>query len=157
MLTENETAPRAQHPRHAVQGGYRVRDSAETVGDQHRIDAGILQGDLFTGQTDKLDIEVDMRGAIRRQFPGLLRRIQADQPLDQRGVVERQVAAGANANFQHNAAGEGYYLLALLGHRPGATGAIDQPGQNLSFVKAHDDSPCQTRQDYNLMMRTKIR
>ena len=90
-----------------MQGGYRVRDSAETVGDQHRIDAGILQGDLFTGQTDKLDIEVHMRGAVCRQFQDCS---EGSRPISRwtRGVVERQVAAaGANADFQHNAAGEG--------------------------------------------------
>jgi hypothetical protein len=141
VLEEQQPAARLQEAPDVLERRLHVRDRAERVGDDDRVDALGRQQRGFAAERARLDREQHLARALSRQREHGLVRIDRDHALDLGRVVEMEIAAGAGADLEHTAGRIGHDTRALA--RDGAASAreIEQMRQDMAFVESHRTGP----------------
>jgi hypothetical protein len=101
VLAKEETTGGPAHACYPGQRSGNVRNRTEGIGDDDRVDGMIWEGDVLSGRLQELDRKRRAMGLLSSESPHLLGWIERPQMPDQTAVVEGQVQAGPETDFEN--------------------------------------------------------
>ncbi len=137
MFAENEPSAWLQHATHLLKGRLGIRNRAQAIRHEHRIEACIRHRDTLGGALYKLKRHAQCRGPRLRQPPTRATGVYTHYRGNTAGIVVRQVVARAHADLQHRAMRQRHHFLTLLENGFSAASTGNKSRNYNVTIKAH--------------------